>query len=319
MSQVVTGEAVALDLRPARLPSRMLAAALDIAIQLVLLAALGGLAAAAQLELDDAAAAAISLSVLVAVLVGYPVALETLYRGRTLGKAALGLRVVRDDGGPIAFRHALMRALVGTFVERPGLLLPLIGLFLGLVTQLVNRRGKRLGDLWAGTMVLQERVPVRGVSMARMPPQLAHWATTLDLSRLGDDLALSARQYLGRADELTPAAREDLGRRLTSAVLASTTPPPPPGTPGWAYLSAVLAERRRRDEERLRRESGQRTSGYGYGGGGSGGPAYGRTFSSVPPVPPEEVAAPADASPIDASPIDTPAASSPAGGFAPPG
>ena len=84
-----------------------------------------------------------------------------------------------------------------------------------------------------------------------MPPPLEGWARSLDLSRLRDDLALSARSFLGRAGDLRPEAREDLGGRLVAAVQAVMSPPPPLGTPGWAYLSAVLAERRRRDGERL--------------------------------------------------------------------
>src|SRR5437588_12357840 len=63
--------------------------------------------------LDDAAAGALFITAVVAVLVGYPVAFETLSRGRTLGKLALGLRVVADDGGPVRFRQALVRGLAG--------------------------------------------------------------------------------------------------------------------------------------------------------------------------------------------------------------
>jgi hypothetical protein len=43
-----------------------------------------------------------------------------------------------------------------------------------------------------------------------------------------------------------------MGNQLVAAVRSAVTPDPPPGTPGWAHLSAVLAERRRREEERLR-------------------------------------------------------------------
>jgi hypothetical protein len=81
-----------------------------------------------------------------------------------------------------------------------------------------------------------------------MPPPLAAWAQTLDLSRLPDDLALSVRSFLSRAAQMSEGSRAELGNRLTAAVAAVTAPPPPPGTPGWAYLSAVLAERRRRAE-----------------------------------------------------------------------
>ena len=257
MSQLVTGEAVALDLRPAALPSRVIAALVDAAAQFTLLAVVGGVATAVSLDASPAAAAALGILVLVLVLVVYPVTFETLLRGRTPGKAALGLRVVRDDGGPIGFRQALVRGLAGAVLERPG-----VTLFLGaVVSMLLSEQSKRLGDLLAGTVVVRERVATRGGAMATMPPQLEAWAAGLDLSRLPDALALSARQFVARADELTDSAREDLGGRLVRAV-TDAVGPPPPGTPGWAVLSAVLAERRRREHERLRgRAAPERTGG----------------------------------------------------------
>ncbi len=246
MSQVVTGEAVALDLRPAALPSRLLAGLLDALLQFLILLVFGALATAVSLDLSEAAASAIGVVVLVTVLIVYPVAFETLLRGRTPGKAALGLRVVRDDGGPIGFRQALVRGLVGAVLERPGITV----FTAAVVTSLLNEQGKRLGDLLAGTLVLRERVPVRGGAVAVMPPPLAGWAATLDLSTFPDELALAMRQFVSRADQLTEVAREELGGRLVKAV-TEIVGPPPSGAPGWAVLSAVLAERRRRDTARL--------------------------------------------------------------------
>jgi hypothetical protein len=108
-----------------------------------------------------------------------------------------------------------------------------------------------------------------------MPPPLASWATTLDLSALPDDLAESARSYLGRWASLTPTAQADLGGRIASAVAAVVTPPPPPDVPAWAYLSAVLAERRRR------------ASGYaGYPGFSYSAPPPGYAAPAPPPPPP---------------------------------
>ena len=246
MSQLVTGEAVALDLRPAALPSRLLAGVLDALLQFLVLVVLGSLATAVSLELSEAAVETLGLIVVVAVLIFYPVTFETLMRGRTPGKAAMGLRVVRDDGGPIGFRQALVRGLTGAFLERPGLSLFAIAV----VTSLLNEQGKRLGDLLAGTVVLRERVSVRGGRMAGMPPPLAGWAAGLDLSGVPDGLALAIRQFLSRSDELHDAAREELGGKLVRAV-TDAVGPPPPGTPGWAVLSAVLAERHRRESLRL--------------------------------------------------------------------
>jgi len=248
MSQLVTGEAVAVDLRVARLGSRIVAALLDTVIQVALLIALIVSFGQAGPGIDPAVAVTLLILTVVGIFLGYPVAFETLWGGRTPGKAAMGLRVVRDDGGPARFRHALLRGLVGLFVERP----PSPFFFVAVIASLASERGKRLGDVVAGTLVLQERVPTRTPTILPMPPPLAQWAATLDLGALPNDLALAVREFLGRATQLRPAAREQLGRQLFAAVSAVVTPPPPAGTPGWAYLAAVLAERRRRDEQRLR-------------------------------------------------------------------
>ena len=264
----MTGEAVALEIRPAAVPSRLLAGGVDVLLQMVLFIAVGLLVGAVSATASEAATAALSIVLIVLVSIGYPVVFESLLRGRTPGKMALGLRVVRDDGGPIGFRHAFVRGLAGAFVERPG-----VTFFTGAIfTMLINSKGKRIGDLLAGTVVVQERVAGRGGQVAMMPPQLSAWAATTDLSGLSDDLALSARQFLARAGEMTPQAREDLGGRLVTAVTAAISPPPPPGTPGWAVLSAVLAERRRREELRL--------------GPPPAGPTWGTTHAYGPTPPP---------------------------------
>ncbi len=257
MSDVVTGEAVALDLRIAQLPSRLTAAVLDLLVMAVAYTVILLLLLQAGLQsADDALIAGVSVLLIVLVFLGYPVIAETLSRGRTVGKAALGLRVVRDDGGPITFRHALVRGLVGLAIERPGVFLLSVGPAVGMVVSMFSERGKRIGDMAAGTVVLQERMPPRPLWTPVMPLPLAWWAPTLDLAGLDDGLALAVRQFLGRAGQLTPAAREALAGELVADVRARTTPEPPPGTPGWAYLTAVLAERRRREEDRALRAAG---------------------------------------------------------------
>ena len=258
MYDVVTGEAVALDLRIAQLPSRIVAAVIDLVTMLFLLYLLFLIVGAAGTAgFDQALAAAVSTVIIIAVFIGYPVAFETLSRGRTPGKMAMGLRVVRDDGGPITFRHALVRGMVGVALERPGLFLLGLGPALGMIVSMFSATGKRIGDMAAGTMVLQERVSARPGWAPVMPAPLAGWATTLDVTGLTDSLALSVRQFLGRARQFDPAAREILGRTLAEEVAACTRPPPPPGTPGWAYLTAVLAERRRREDARVAAAAGR--------------------------------------------------------------
>jgi uncharacterized RDD family membrane protein YckC len=248
---VVTGEAVQVELPVARLGTRAVALAIDVAAQLFLLQLAVTVFGAFLLNADEALAATALIGVLVLLFLVWPITFETLSRGRSLGKLAMGLRVVRDDGGPIRFRQALVRNLVGFAFEWPGLFFAPVTWICGLVTMLFSPRGKRLGDMAAGTIVLLERVPDRGRYAPEMPPALMPWAQTLDLTRVGDGLALAIRQFLSRSRELSPAAREDLGRRLAAEVAARTAPAPPPGTPGWAFLAAVLSERRRRETERL--------------------------------------------------------------------
>nr|QEO73989.1 hypothetical protein [uncultured bacterium] len=244
MSDLVTGEAVVLDLRLARLASRGLALALDLLCQVALLFVLLLLLVAGQNSLDTALEYAIGLLILVAVLVGYPVTAETLSRGRTLGKAALGLRVVRDDGGPIRFRHALVRGLTGFFVDFWALgLAGAVAVFVSLSSS----KGKRVGDLLAGTVVVRERMPAPSVAVVHMPPWLAGWAAGLDLSRLPDELALAVRNYLSRRHKFTTAAADDLAWRLSGDVAGHIGVPVPYGVHAADYLAAVLAERRARE------------------------------------------------------------------------
>jgi uncharacterized RDD family membrane protein YckC len=239
----VTGEAVALDLRLAQFPSRTLALTLDLAIQLGALLLLTWLTASFGGSLDPAAAQAVNLVAVVLILVGLPTLVETLTRGRSLGKAAAGLRVVRDDGGPVRFRHAFVRALfmVVDFWLTFGAV--------GLISALVSSRAKRLGDHFAGTVVIRQRVPsvnsVQQLAYA-MPPQLGGWAASLDLSRLPDVTVLQSRQFLTRCGSLAPDVRRTMGLQLAAEVSSYVTPGAPGDVPPETYLMTVLTERMRR-------------------------------------------------------------------------
>ncbi len=246
MADLVTGEAVVLELRLAKLPSRALAFAIDAVVQVGLLIGLLFLLELVSPALDEALAEALVIVSIVLTLIGYPVVLETATRGRSLGKLALGLRVVRDDGGPIHFRHALMRALAGAFVD----FWTTFGA-VAVISSLLSPQGKRLGDLWAGTMAIRERVPVQGGPVAQMPPQLAAWAAGLELSQLPDDLALAARQYLARRPQLAPDVSESMAQRLAEDMARYIGRGVPVGVPAWAYLAAVVAERRNREMAKL--------------------------------------------------------------------
>lgn len=248
---LVTGDAVVLELPPAGLGTRLLAVVIDVVVQVLLLAGLVWAFARGVQVLDDAALAAVVLVGVVLVLVVLPATVETLSHGRSLGKLALGLRVVRDDGGPVRSRQAVARALVG-FGE--------IYLALGALSApfvLATQRCKRLGDMLAGTYVVNERTALVSSPMVVMPPELLGWAAAADLGQLPGPLTLAVRSYLARADSLTPQARAELGARLAADVAAFVAPPPPPGTSRERFLAAVLAERRERDLRRIASEQEQ--------------------------------------------------------------
>ncbi|MFR9676683.1 RDD family protein [Streptomyces sp. TR06-5] len=245
MSELVTGDAVVLGLRPARMPTRALAVMLDLALYWTLYVVLSVLMLTAVSSLDVAAVTAVQIALFVLVPVGAPIAVETLGRGRSVGKAACGLRVLREDGGPVRFRHALVRGAFGA-VE--------ITLSMGVIAciaSLVSARGRRLGDVFAGTVVVRERVPAVPASAApAVPPWLAGRFAGLDLSRVPEPLWLAVRQYLMRADELDAVVGRDMAVRLASDVAARTGVAVPADLPPWAYLAGVLAERRERDAQR---------------------------------------------------------------------
>jgi uncharacterized RDD family membrane protein YckC len=249
VDDLVTGEAVALDLPAAGIAMHALSGILDVSIVLVALV-VGLFVVPIVTQGADAAIASVATTVLlVLVFVAIPTALETLTRGRSVGKYATGLRTVRDDAGPIGFRHALTRALVG-FVE--------IWLLLGvpaLVSGVLSNKGKRVGDHAAGTYVVRERVHLALPSPPTMPPSLAGWASGADIARLPDSLAMAVRQFLMRAPLLSPQSRATLSIQLRDEVVAYLAPEPPAGMHPELVLAAVITDRRRRETMRLQRDA----------------------------------------------------------------
>ncbi|WP_205473899.1 RDD family protein [Nocardioides sp. SYSU D00038] len=245
---LVTGEAVALDLPPAGLGSRLVSGLIDGVATLVLLFAVLFVYLTAAIRTDGALLHVALVGAMITVFLVFPTTLETLTRGKSLGKLAMGLRTVRDDAGPITVQHAFVRALVG-FVE----IYALTGVP-AFFSIMLSHRGKRLGDYAAGTYVVRERVRLQLQPPPQMPPPLAAWAAAADMASLPTGLALAVRQYITRLPTLDPRARTEVGHRLAVEVAEHVAPPPPPGTPPEMFLAAVVASRRERDLARLRRE-----------------------------------------------------------------
>ena len=98
---------------------------------------------------------AIMIFVLFLLFTGYFIFFEWLWDGQTPGKRLLKLRVIRDDGRPITLWEAIARNLLRIFDALPGLLLPIYSV--GLIVIFLSNRDQRVGDIFAGTVVIRER------------------------------------------------------------------------------------------------------------------------------------------------------------------
>jgi uncharacterized RDD family membrane protein YckC len=245
---LVTGEAVALDLPPASVASRIVSGVMDVLSVFAVGFCVVFLAMVISFHADGALQQVALVCSLIAVFLVYPTTLETLTRGKSLGKWVVGLRVVRDDGGTVTAQQSFVRALIA---------IPEIYMLAGgpaFVSCLVSSRGKRLGDYAAGTYVVRDRVRLELQLPVQMPPALAHWAAAADLRTPPVGLSLAVRQYLARLATLDPASRQRIGELLANRMSEYVAPPPPPGTQSWDFLAAVSAAHRERDLARLRRD-----------------------------------------------------------------
>lgn len=241
--RLVTPEAVELRFQTASLGSRLLAAAVDLAIQgsLLLVIVLGS----ATLSISGGASTfgiVVIVLAITSIVLGYPIAFETLWRGRTPGKAALGLRVVAKDGSPVRFRHTVVRGFM-TLVDIVG-----TSGVAAVLSILLTRDDQRLGDLAAGTLVIRERTGA-GVPQAMRFAVPAGWegyASTIDVSAMDAADYGAVRTALGRSPSLPPPVRDRLLADVASKVAARLGHVPPAGVPPEAFLTCAAARYQQR-------------------------------------------------------------------------
>jgi uncharacterized RDD family membrane protein YckC len=243
--QLMTGEAVALDLRPTGLVLSAAGAAIDFLVYLgaYILTLIIFVTIAAQARAEDAVFGIVATVALVGCLVVIPAAVELLTRGKSLGRLAVGARIVRDDGGAIGLRHAAIRALAG--------LLDFFGTLGGcaLIFGLLTPRSKRLGDLIAGTYSQYERVAARPTPVFGLPVQLVGWAAVADVARLPDGLSRRIAQFLAQAPQFDPARRAAQAASLAQEASAFVSPVP--SVEPELFLAGVAVVRRGREADAL--------------------------------------------------------------------
>jgi len=245
-----TPESVDLSLEPAGLGSRFLAFIIDAAIQWGVMSVLLFFVAPAAifLELETGGSGFAAGTLLAILLLGvgflfflYKLLLEAFWNGQTVGKRVAGIRVVRADGLPVGFLQVVVRNFMRIIDSLPSAYL------VGGVVVLASRRGQRLGDMLAGTVVVRQRRAAAPV----LPVQLFH-QPNYDLNslrekvlRLEEGDLVAARGFWERRTQLEPEARYRVAASVASALATrmawqEAMPPHPE-----MFIEAVLYVRAR--------------------------------------------------------------------------
>ncbi|MBO3463308.1 RDD family protein [Aetokthonos hydrillicola Thurmond2011] len=157
---------------------------------------------------------AIALMICFFIYTGYFVFFETIWQGQTPGKRFAQIRVVRDNGRPIGLQQATLRALLRPFDEF---------FFIGVFLIIFGRSEKRLGDLAAGTIVIQNYTPAKSANIIISDQANSVYAQLLTIAdfsiMLPDDFAV-IREYLLRRNTMSSKAKASVARELSNQLLA---------------------------------------------------------------------------------------------------
>ncbi|MHB8614171.1 MAG: RDD family protein [Candidatus Dormibacteraceae bacterium] len=220
---VSTPERVSFDYQVAGLGTRAIAQVLDLLI-------VGGLLLAVYFVALAVSLAGSSIAVIVGLIgafvmvFGYFWVSEALWSGQTIGKKAFRLRAVGDRGEPLTFAQAGIRNIVRIVDFLP------YAYGVGLIVLFVNGKGKRLGDLAAGTIVVKDSDHVwlwqlPGARFQPAPPAAgpapAAYAASpgeLALRRLDPELRRFVASYARRRQELSMQVRVQLATQVQSSL-----------------------------------------------------------------------------------------------------
>jgi uncharacterized RDD family membrane protein YckC len=238
---IETPERVPLHFALASIGNRFLACIVDHTLQIltIFLMYLGFIfiaGAASSIErVVDAPNWVIALLIILLFLIssGYFIFFEWLWNGQTPGKRWLKLRVIREDGRPITFWEAMVRNLTRIFDMQPTLI-PIIGFYsVGIISVFINRRDQRVGDLFAGTVVVREREaeaptfeqvfggPVSDSAYRRAFKPVPF---TADISDLTESEIEVVETYLRRRWDLPDMPRQWMAWRVSMPILYKLKP-----------------------------------------------------------------------------------------------
>ena len=242
---IETPECVPLAFALASIGNRFLAVAIDHAIQFTSIAVVvliflfaAGVFNTDEPTLPDAFGSetpnwiiAVMIIVLFLLFTGYFALFEWWWDGQTPGKRLMKLRVIREDGRPITLWEAIARNLLRIFDAIPGFVIPIYSI--GLIVVFLSGRDQRVGDLFAGTVVIRERTdeaptfaetfsnPVADAAFRRVQKPTAFEANISSLGEMEIDIVES---FLRRRWDLTERQRIWMAWRIALPLMFRLKP-----------------------------------------------------------------------------------------------
>jgi uncharacterized RDD family membrane protein YckC len=174
---------------------------------------------------------AVMIFVLFVLFTGYFALFEWLWDGQTPGKRLLKLRVIREDGRPVTLWEAIARNLLRIFDTFPGFFVPVYSI--GLIAVFLSDRDQRVGDLFAGTVVIRERSdeaptfaeafsnPIADAAYRRVQPRTGFEG---NVSLLTDDEIEVVESFLRRRWDLTERQRIWMAWRIALPIMFKLKP-----------------------------------------------------------------------------------------------
>lgn len=169
---------------------------------------------------------------------GYFAIFEAIWNGQTPGKRLTRLRVIQDSGRPITVYQAILRNLLRIADYLPGMYLA------GIISILVSKQNKRLGDFVAGTVVVHEK-PFEQSQMTWETPQAETTsASQFNVSRLTTEELRLIESFLQRRDYLSAEVRGTLARQIAARIAEKLALAPEERPAPEAFLEEIARERR---------------------------------------------------------------------------
>ena len=243
---ITTPEGVELELQLAGLGSRFIAQTIDLLIKITAIILVG-----IALSVLGLTGVAIMIPAFALILYAYDVVFETFSNGRTPGKRAAKLRVVRVGGEPVDFMSSAIRNVLRLVDGLPTSYVP------GMISILATKKNQRLGDLAAGTIVIHEDpveaqrgappapaygwappIAQAGLAAWRPAPQGPVW----DVSAVRPEELSAVRSFLERRWSLEGLARQQLALQLADALWPKVGGAPT-GLPPEAFLEQLAQQK----------------------------------------------------------------------------